>query len=69
MASSQKLRIAVYDTLNRVGENGVALGYLRYEAIRKLNPRQFQELCQRNLEGEFFDDLVDKLIQGLISFS
>ena len=38
------------------------LGYSRYEKLRKLSPRQFADLYQRNLNGEgHFDDLVDKL--------
>ena len=38
------------------------LGYSRYEKLRKLSPRQFADLYQRNLNGEGrFDDLVDKL--------
>jgi hypothetical protein len=37
-------------------------GYLRYEALRKLNSRQFQELNQRNLAGENFDEMVDQLV-------
>ena len=37
-------------------------GYLRYEAIRILNARQFAELCARNVNGENFDGMVDKLI-------
>lgn len=33
----------------------------RYEKIRRLNPRQFGELWQRNLKGENFDDMIDAL--------
>jgi len=36
----------------------LALGFLRYEALRRLNPRQFAELHARNLKGEMFDDMV-----------
>ncbi len=39
----------------------LAIGYLRYEALRKLNPRQFAEICLKNLQGENFDALIDKL--------
>jgi len=39
----------------------LARGYVRYEALRKLNPREFAELNRRNLAGERFDDLVDEL--------
>jgi hypothetical protein len=41
----------------------VARGWLRYEAIRKLNPRQFDELYRRNLAGENFDAMVDQLLE------
>lgn len=40
----------------------LARGYVRYEALRKLNPREFAELNRRNLAGERFDDLVDELV-------
>ncbi len=33
----------------------------RYEKLRKLNPRQFDELYARNLRGENFDKMVDNL--------
>ena len=33
-----------------------------YEKLRKLNPREFAELHERNLRGEgSFDDLVSRL--------
>jgi predicted RNase H-like nuclease (RuvC/YqgF family) len=35
----------------------------RYEYLRRLNPRQFSELCQSNIRGDgTFDDLVDRRI-------
>jgi len=37
-------------------------GYLRYEAIRKLNVSQFSQIFKRNLKGENFDDMIDELI-------
>ena len=42
----------------------LALGWLRYEAVRKMNPRQFGEMCKRNLGGEFFDDIVTEAVLG-----
>jgi hypothetical protein len=36
----------------------LALGFLRYETLRRMNPNQFKELNQRNLAGERFDDIV-----------
>lgn len=40
-------------------------GYLRYEALRKLNPRQFAELHRRNLLGDNYDGMVDELVVEL----
>jgi hypothetical protein len=40
----------------------LAIGYLRYKAIRKINPQQFLEIYERNLNGEWFDDIIDNLI-------
>jgi len=40
----------------------LALGWLRYEALRKLTPRHYAELCSRNLNGENFDQMVTDLI-------
>lgn len=43
--------------------DNLAVGCLRYEALRKLNVRQFGELFERNIrEGIPFDTLVDELI-------
>lgn len=41
----------------------LALGYLRYEAIRRMSPRIFGELHKLNLSGRFFDDLVDEALR------
>jgi len=38
----------------------LALGWMRYEALRRLNPRQFSEIHDRNIRGEWFDDLADE---------
>lgn len=40
----------------------LSLGYLRYEALRKIGPSRFAELHVRNLKGERFDDMVDELV-------
>ena len=40
----------------------LALGFIRYEALRKLNPSQYRELYERNLTGENFDRMVDNLV-------
>ena len=38
------------------------LGFERYEKARKLNPAQWAALHKRNLDGEFFDDMIDALM-------
>lgn len=43
----------------------LALGWLRYEALRRVNPHIFAEMNRRNLSGEFFDDIV---IEALLSW-
>ena len=40
----------------------LALGWLRYEALRRVNPRIFEEMNRRNLAGEFFDDIVTEAL-------
>lgn len=48
-----------FQTLS-IGE--LSLGYERYETLRTLNPTQFFELFQKNLQTNIpFDDLVDEL--------
>lgn len=42
----------------------LALGYLRYEAVRKMSPRTFGELHKLNLSGKFFDSLMDEALQS-----
>jgi hypothetical protein len=36
----------------------LAIGWLRYEALRRVPPRIFAEISRRNLGREFFDDIV-----------
>lgn len=49
-----------------VGESPVDIrrGHMRYEKLRKLNPREFKDLWEKALKGSHFDSLVDKL-EGL----
>ena len=39
-------------------EKELALGFLRYEALRRVGTRKFSEFQSRNLDGELFDDIV-----------
>ncbi len=36
----------------------LALGWLRYEALRRVKPHEYVILHKRNLAGERFDDIV-----------
>lgn len=43
----------------------LAIGWMRYKALRALTPSQFAALHRRNLAGERFDDMVDELVVDL----
>lgn len=43
----------------------IALGYLRYEALRKLSVGDYRALVMKSLAGvAMFDDMVDELLLG-----
>lgn len=56
------LQRKICETLNERGQGEMALGYLRYEALRILHPQQFKEIYRRNIAGEHFDTMIDTLI-------
>ena len=62
MNTETKLHHLVGDETRRRTIHELALGFLRYEALRKCNPMTFQDLFLQNLHGARFDDLVDELI-------
>jgi hypothetical protein len=51
-------------TLQQIDERiRLQRAHARYEYLRRLNPRQFSELWQANLDGKgTFDELVDQRI-------
>ena len=53
------------------GNNNIelAIGYMRYETLRKLNNRKFAYLNKLNLEGRNFDDMVDEIAAGTFDWS
>ena len=57
-----KFGFRMFELIGACNLEELAIGYMRYKALRKLNPRQFNELNERNLAGEFFDDMVDELV-------
>ena len=59
---NEKLRADIHRVVSILHIKVLALGYIRYEKLRLLNPRQYAELSRKNLAGEgLFDDLVDEL--------
>lgn len=53
----------IKEILRYATSRDLALGYLRYEAVRKLTTSQFQKLCGTSLyEGTPFDTLIDALV-------
>ena len=55
-------RSLLADNYGLVADNArLLLGYARYEKARKLNPRQWGDLYERNLKGEVFDEMIDAL--------
>ena len=62
--NTDKLRLSLLTTVaaNDHPVRQLVLGFLRFEALRKLNPRKFAELHKRNLNGENFDGMIDSLI-------
>ena len=58
----QKLNADIFRLVSILDTRVLALGYIRYEKLRLLNPRQYAELNRKTLTGEgHFDDLVDQL--------
>ncbi len=53
---------AIRDAMAEIKKLRVA--HRRYEALRRVNPRQFMDLWNRNLKGEKFDALVDDLVKS-----
>ena len=60
-ASGSLARLVRLCVANHTPEE-LALGWLRYEALRRVNPRIFSEMNSRNMSGEFFDDIVTEAL-------
>lgn len=37
------------------------IGSIRYDKVRQMNARQFDEIFKRNVQGSRFDDLIDNM--------
>ena len=51
-------------TEREINRTDRTLGYLRYEVLRRVSPRQLAALHIRNVNGEKFDDMIDAMIEG-----
>ena len=43
----------------------LAIGWMRYKALSRLNAEQYKQLIQDNMRGRNFDDMVDELVADL----
>jgi hypothetical protein len=62
VVNKDRIKKLVEFTASSSNVKDMAIGWLRYECVRRMNPRQFGEICKRNLEGEDFDDLIDQAL-------
>ena len=53
----------IRDLIVEKNQEELTLGFLRYEALRKLNVKQYSDLVKNNLAGKNFDELVDELVR------
>ena len=64
-----QIELSIEDALQRNNPSELAIGYMRYETLRKLKPRQFAYLNKLNLEGRNFDGMVDDIAAGTFDWS
>jgi len=60
--TQQQLRPLILAAMERVGGYECARGWLRYEAIKRLQSYEFDQILAREQEGERFDDMIDQLL-------
>jgi hypothetical protein len=60
---SEKMDQKIHEVFETRTPIEMAIGWLRYEALWKLTPREHAELRERNLKGENFDVMVDELVE------
>lgn len=59
----QRMRPLILKAMNEESGYDMAQNHLRYEALRKLTPQKYSELCVRCVLSDIhFDDAVDELI-------
>jgi hypothetical protein len=69
MMESHVIELFIEDALQRNNPSELAIGYMRYETLRKLNNRQFAYLNKLNLDGRNFDCMVDEIAAGTFDWS
>lgn len=67
--TSPVIELSIEGALQRNNPRELAIGYMRYETLRKLKQRQFAYLNKLNLEGRNFDDMVDEIAAGTFDWS
>lgn len=61
---NEKLGRKIYKVIQDYPDEELALGFLRYETLRKFNLRQFADLHKKNINSEvIFDEEIDKMIK------
>jgi hypothetical protein len=58
----EKLERLVVKAMEDHFDRELALGFVRYERLRKMNPNQFAKLHEENMKGKPFDHLVDEAV-------
>ena len=58
----QIMRDIILKKDDEIGWQEAILGWLRYEALRKLSQKEQDDLNYRNYKGENFNDMIDDII-------
>ena len=53
------------DAKRLFAQEELVIGWLRYNALRRLNAEQYKQLVSKSLTGRNFDDMVDELVADL----
>lgn len=62
----ESLNRLVRDSIKSRVAGELALGFLRYEALRQLSPQEYAALHQRQLGPNEFDEAVDELVAASV---
>ncbi len=56
------LNLVAITTANHTQEE-LAMGYIRYEMVRRLNPKSFGDIWKLNISGQRFDDIIEDALE------